>query len=45
MMKVFDEDKWIAIGHLSVDLGREYCTAKNPRCADCPLGAFCRRRV
>ncbi|MBQ4190843.1 MAG: endonuclease III, partial [Clostridiales bacterium] len=25
--------------------GREYCTAKNPRCADCPLGAFCRRRV
>lgn len=45
MMKVFEEDKWIAIGHLSVDLGREYCTAKNPRCADCPLGAFCRRRV
>lgn len=45
MMKVFDEDKWIAIGHLSVDLGREYCTAKNPGCEQCPLGAFCRRRV
>ena len=45
MMKVFEEDKWIAIGHLSVDLGREYCTAKNPRCGECPLSAFCRRRV
>ncbi len=45
MMKVLEEDKWIAIGHLSVDLGREYCTAKNPRCGECPLGAFCRRRV
>ena len=45
MMKVFEKDKWIAIGHLSVDLGREYCTAKNPRCGECPLKAFCRRRV
>lgn len=45
MMKVFEEDKWIQIGHLSVDLGREYCIAKNPRCEECPLGAFCRRRV
>ena len=45
MMKVFDKDKWIAIGHLSVDLGREYCTAKNPRCGECPLKAFCQRRI
>ena len=45
MMKVFEKDKWIAIGHLSVDLGREYCTAKNPRCGECPLKAFCQRRI
>ena len=45
MMKVFEEDKWIQIGHLSVDLGREYCIAKKTRCEECPLGAFCRRRV
>ena len=45
MMKVFEEDKWIQIGDLSVDLGREYCIAKKTRCEECPLGAFCRRRV
>ena len=28
IMKVFPEEQWIKIGHLSVDLGRKYCTAK-----------------
>ena len=45
MMKVFEEDKWIAIGHLSVDLGRTYCKAQSPDCASCPLSGFCRRRI
>lgn len=45
MMKVFDKDKWIAIGHLSVDLGRMYCKAQSPDCASCPLSGFCRRKI
>lgn len=45
IMKVFPEEQWISIGHLSVDLGRKYCTAKRPKCDECPLEAFCRRRI
>lgn len=45
MMKVFDKDKWIAIGHLSVDLGRMYCKAQSPDCGACPLSGFCRRKI
>ena len=26
-----------------VSLGREFCTARNPRCQECPIGRFCRR--
>ena len=45
IMKVFDEDKWIAIGHLSVDLGRAYCKAQSPDCNSCPLSGFCGRKI
>ena len=45
IMKVFEEDKWIAIGHLSVDLGRTYCKAQSPDCNSCPLSGFCRRKI
>ena len=39
-----DEDK-ISFGHLAVELGRTYCKAPNPQCADCPISEFCRRRI
>ena len=45
IMKVFDKDKWIAIGHLSVDLGRTYCKSQSPDCGACPLSGFCRRHI
>ena len=45
IMKVFPEEQWIRLGHLSVDLGRKYCTAKSPKCEECPLSSFCKRRV
>lgn len=45
IMKVFPEDQWIAIGHLSVDLGRKYCTAQSPKCDGCPCASFCKRRI
>ena len=45
IMSVFPEEQWIKIGHLSVDLGRKYCTAKSPKCDECPLAPFCKRRI
>ena len=45
MMKVFKKEQWIAIGHLSVDLGRTYCTARSPKCDSCPLNSFCKRSI
>lgn len=45
IMKVFPEDQWISIGHLSVDLGRKYCTAQSPKCDSCPCISFCKRRI
>ena len=45
LMKLLDEDKWIAIGHYAVDLGRSFCKAQKPLCDTCPLTEFCRRRI
>ena len=45
IMKVFEEEQWISIGHLSVDLGRKYCTAQSPKCDECPCVSFCKRRI
>ena len=45
IMKAFPEEQWISIGHLSVDLGRKYCTAQSPKCTDCPCAPFCKRRI
>lgn len=43
--KIFPEEQWIAIGHLLVDLGRNYCTAPTPSCESCPLNSFCGRKL
>ena len=45
IMNSFPEEQWISIGHLSVDLGRKYCTAQSPKCTDCPCASFCKRRI
>ena len=45
IMEVFSKDEWIRIGHLSVDLGRKYCTAQSPKCDECPCASFCAGRV
>ena len=31
-----------AFCHRIVMFGREYCTARSPRCGDCPLGQWCK---
>ena len=44
ILKYFPEDEWIKLGHLSVDLGRNYCRAGRPLCESCPLSGVCGRR-
>ncbi len=36
-------DKSSDFCHRTVLHGRKYCTARKPRCADCPLGSVCRK--
>jgi endonuclease-3 len=41
---LFDPKDWILIGHRFVLFGRYVCTARAPRCADCPLNEVCPSR-
>ncbi len=35
---------WVDASHRLIYLGREYCVARRPQCAACPLGEFCLKR-
>lgn len=41
MEKFIPRDEQSAFCHRIVLFGREYCTARNPRCTDCPLRSLC----
>ena len=43
--EVFPADTWIALGHKAVELGRTYCDARAPKCGECPLNSFCKKRT
>lgn len=40
----FPREEWIATGHRLVLHGRYLCTAKKPRCGECPLNEACPAR-
>lgn len=40
----FPREEWIATGHRLVLHGRYVCTAKKPRCGECPLNETCPAR-
>lgn len=40
----FDQDAWIGTGFRSLLHGRYICTAKAPRCSQCPLNELCPSR-
>jgi len=44
LLKVYPRDQWLFINHQWVHFGREFCRARNPRCADCILGDVCPTR-
>lgn len=43
--EVFPEDTWISLGHKAVELGRTYCDSRAPKCSECPLNEFCKKRT
>lgn len=44
LLERFPREEWIATGHRLVLHGRYVCTAKKPRCGECPLNEVCSAR-
>ena len=44
LLKVYPREQWLFINHQWVHFGREFCRARNPRCADCIVGDLCPSR-
>ena len=43
LMGSFAEKEWILLSHRMILLGRSFCTARSPKCPECPLRAICPR--
>lgn len=41
LLKVFPRQDWLYVNHQWVHFGREYCTARRPKCLECPLHDQC----
>jgi endonuclease-3 len=41
LMRVLPRKDWIQFSHMVIWHGRKVCTARNPRCGDCPLANDC----
>jgi endonuclease-3 len=41
LMKALPPDRWIRFSHQIILHGRSLCTARNPKCAQCPLDPLC----
>lgn len=41
IMLIFPKSEWPYINRRWIALGREFCNARNPRCAECPLSDIC----
>lgn len=44
LLKIYPQPDWLFINHQWVHFGREFCRARNPRCADCIIGDLCPTR-
>jgi len=41
LMAALPREEWIGFSHRLIRLGRTVCTARKPRCSECPLAAHC----
>ncbi len=42
LMEVLPEDRWTESHHLLIFHGRNLCSARKPKCEDCPVRGYCR---
>ena len=43
LMKILPEDRWTEAHHSLIWHGRNCCTARNPKCNDCPIAHLCKK--
>ncbi|OHB67731.1 MAG: endonuclease III [Planctomycetes bacterium RBG_13_63_9] len=43
LMANIPKTQWIALSHRMIQHGRRYCTARKPKCDECPLAEVCPR--
>ena len=43
LMDQIPKKQWVAFGHRMVQHGRHVCTARRPKCGECPLASICPR--
>ena len=41
LLRIYPKSDWLYINHQWVHFGREFCTARNPRCPECFLSDLC----
>jgi endonuclease-3 len=41
LMALFPKETWIDLAHLLIHHGRRLCTARKPKCHECPLSRLC----
>ena len=41
LMEIVPKDRWILFSHQIIHHGRNLCTARSPKCAECPLDPLC----
>ena len=41
LLKVYPQEDWLYINHQWVHFGRDYCRARNPKCAECFINHLC----
>lgn len=41
LLKILPREYWSQVNHQWISFGREICSAKKPRCAECPLADLC----
>lgn len=44
LMKQLPQEKWGKLSHQLVQFGRDFCTARKPKCGDCFLNDVCPKR-
>lgn len=41
LMERIPKKQWIAFSHRMIQLGRQFCSARKPKCSECPLEKIC----